>query len=163
MEYGRMECKEISITIIAAILSFLPFAPAPAFGGATTHQMQVSAVIPDRGHCSFETPGPYHITFDPALNPLNPVERNASVTFSVRCRGIGNKASTVIVTRSEFSQRHLIQDSHSIPYNLSLPTSRPVTNNTPVTITVTATIPENSYRNAPSGTYSDTVGITIEP
>ncbi|HOI16325.1 MAG TPA: hypothetical protein PK036_08260 [Geobacteraceae bacterium] len=158
-----MRCKAFFTILLLAAISSLAIVPVPAFGATTTNQMQVSAIILDRGHCSFETPGPYLINFNPALNPFAPVERNASVTFRVRCRGIGHGGSTVIVTRSEFNQLYLEKDSDTIPYNLNLPTSRPVTNNTPVDITVTATIPANSYSNAPAGSYNDTITINIEP
>ncbi|HOP39444.1 MAG TPA: hypothetical protein PLI53_00220 [Geobacteraceae bacterium] len=149
--------------VLAMLIGFL-MSPTPVLGASVTQGMQVAATILDRGHCSFETSGPYLINFDPALDPLAPVERNASVTFQVRCKGVGHHGSTAIVDRTGSEQLYLTKGSDSIPYNLNLPTSEPVLkNNQPVDITVTATIAENTYRNASPGLYSDTITITVEP
>ena len=145
------------------MISRLPLGPAPALGGTTTNQIQVAATILDRGHCSFVTPGPYAINFTPALNPLSAIDRSASVSFSVKCNGLGNKPGTVIVDRDGYSQLYLEKGPDTIAYSLNLPTSAPVTNNTPVSITLTATIAGTAYMNAPSGDYSDTITINVTP
>jgi spore coat protein U-like protein len=161
--FVSMPIKVFLAILFMAILFGFPMRPLPAFGATVTHQMQVAATILDKGHCSFETPGPYLISFDPALDPLSAIERNSSVTFSVKCNGVGNKTSSVVVDRSGAEQLYLKKGSDSIPYSLNLPTSRPVENNKPVDITLTATIAENTYRHASPGLYSDTVTITVEP
>lgn len=148
---------------VLTILFVLTMSPMAVFGASISHQLQVAATILDRGHCSFETPGPYLINFDPALDPLAPIERNASVTFQVRCKGVGHHGSTAVVDRVGAEQLYLTKGSDSIPYSLNLPTSKPVQNNQPVDIAVTATIAENTYRNASPGLYSDTITITVEP
>lgn len=158
-----MHFKAFFISMLLLILFGFPLQSVPAFAASTSHQLQVAAMILDRGHCSFVTPGPYQISFDPALDPLAAIERNASVTFQVNCKGIGNKGSTVIVNRSGSEQLYLTKGSDSIPYSLNLPTSRAVQNNRPVDITLTATIAENSYRNASSGDYGDSITINVLP
>lgn len=138
-------------------------APMPAHARTVTQQLQVAATILDKGNCSFETPGPYAINFNPALNPLAAVDRTASVTFSVKCTGIGNKGSTVIIDREGAGQLYLEKGSDTIPYSLNLPTSKAVTNNNPVPVTLTATIVGSSYSNVPAGDYSDTIIINVTP
>lgn len=160
-----MHYKILPISIVLTILFWLSMDSAVAFGATVTEEMQVAATILDRGHCSFETPGPYLINFDPALDPFAPVERNASVTFQVRCQGVGRHGSTAIVNREGAEQLYLRKGlDDRIAYKLNLPTSKPVLqNNQPVDITVTATIAENAYRNASAGLYSDTITMTVEP
>jgi hypothetical protein len=158
-----MRLKAFFIVLILIMISRLPLGPALAFGGAATNQIQVAATILDRGHCSFATPGPYAINFSPALNPLSAIDRSASVSISVECKGLGNKSGTVIVDRDGYSQLYLKKGPDTIPYSINLPTSAPVTNNTPVSITLTATIAGTAYQTAPSGDYSDTITINVTP
>jgi hypothetical protein len=158
-----MHFKAFFISMLLMILFEFPLNSAPAFAASTSHQLQVAAMILDRGHCSFVTPGPYLISFDPALDPFAPIERNASITFQVNCKGIGNKGSTIIVNRSGAEQLYLSKGTDLIPYNLDLPSSRAVQNNQPVDITLMATIAENSYRNASPGDYGDTITINVLP
>lgn len=152
------------ISVLALIcVACLPLGPVPAYGGTVVQQLQVAATILDKGNCSFETPGPYAINFSPDLNPLAAVDRTASVTFSVKCTGIGNKSSTVVIDREGAGQLYLEKGSDTIPYSLNLPTSRAVTNNIPVPVTLTASISGSAYSNAPAGTYSDTIVINVAP
>lgn len=152
------------LTVLALMCGIhVLLAPIPARAGNVVQQLQVAATILDKGNCSFETPSPYAITFDPALNPLAAVDRSASVTLTVKCTGIGNKSSTVIVDRVGFGQLYLEKGSDTIPYSLNLPTSKVVTNNNPVPITLTATIVGSAYSTAPAGAYSDTITINVTP
>lgn len=158
-----MRCKAFFKVLILLVISWFPLCQTPVFGATATNQIQVAATILDRGHCSFVTPGPYAINFTPALNPLSAIDRSASVSFSVECKGLGNKPGAVIVDRDGYSQLYLEKGPDAIPYSLNLPTSAPVTNNTPVSITLTATIAGTAYKNAPSGDYSDTITINVIP
>lgn len=158
-----MRLMTIFIVSIVLMIAHLPLGQVSALGEMTTNQLQVAATILDRGHCSFVTPGPYVINFNPALNPLSAIDRTASTSFSVICKGLGNKTGTVIIDRDGYSQLYLEKGTDTIPYSLNLPTSAPVTNNNEVPITLTASIAGNTYRDAPSGDYSDTITINVMP
>ncbi len=148
--------KVISMTVLMLL------GAGVVHGRSTTSQLQVAATILGKGNCSFVTPGPYLINFSP-LNPFLATDQTANVTFSVNCTGLGNGTSVVVVDRVGANQLYLTKGTDTIPYYLNLPTSEPVKNNTPVSVTLTATILGNTYKNAPAGNYSDTITINVAP
>ena len=158
-----MRSKALTTALALTIVTRLLLSPGFAQGGSTTDQLQAAAIILGKGKCSLVTPGPYAINFAPALNPFSAIDRSASVAFSVNCTGLGNGVSAVIVDRVGANQLYLSKGSDTIPYSLNLPTSAPVTNNNPVTVSLTATIIGNAYQNAPTGNYSDTITINVMP
>lgn len=158
-----MRFKALTTALALTIVARLLLSPGMAQGSTATNQLQASAIILGKGKCSFVTLGPHAINFAPALNPFSAIDRSASVTFSVSCTGIGNGTSAVIVDRVGASQLYLSKGLDTIPYSLNLPTSASVTNNSPVTVTLTATIIGNAYKNAPAGDYSDTITINVTP
>jgi len=158
-----MRPETLTTALALTIITRLLLSPVAAYGSSATMQLQAAATILGKGNCSFVTPGPYAINFAPALNPFSAIDRSASVTFSVNCTGIGNGVSAVVVDRVGANQLYLAKGPDTIPYSLNLPTSAPVTNNNPVTVTLTATIIGNAYQNAPAGNYSDTITINVTP
>lgn len=134
-------------------------------GAASCADLQVSAtILLGKGTCSFKSVTP--ALFDPALDPFSAPDRTAEATITVNCKGLGNKTGTVVVQRQASSPlylRHTLNPADTIAYSLNLPRSEPITNNSDLDITVTATIIGSAYRNAPSGIYSDTVGIEVLP
>jgi hypothetical protein len=158
-----MRSKALSAALALATVARLLLIPGAAHGISATGQLQAAATILGNGKCSFVTPGPYTIDFAPALNPFSAIDRSASVAFSVKCTGLGNGSSAVIVDRVGANQLYLSKGPDTIPYSLNLPTSAPVTNNNPVTVTLTATILGTAYQSAPTGSYSDTIIINVIP
>lgn len=130
---------------------------APARGN-----LSVSAYITGVGYCLVTNT--QDIAFG-TLNPLNPVNVQASGSVSVLCLGFG-RGFTVGVTQVTPSPLLLTNGSDSIPYTLELPTS--VTRTTggllvSFTIPIKADIQGIDYRQASAGNYTDTVTLEITP
>ena len=157
------------------ILFLLALVIFPIFGCPTASRaetLSISAFILGKGKCTIATPADKNLYLNFGdLDPLSPssADTHESVTFTVRCVGIPkkNEPSTVVVSRQTGGPLTLKHTTPSlpdlIPYSLGLPTSVPVYNNTPTSITVTGTISREAYRLASVGAYRDTVLLDILP
>jgi spore coat protein U-like protein len=130
---------------------------APAKGN-----LAVSAYITGIGWCIVNTT--QNIAFG-TLNPLNPVNVQASGSIGVRCLGFGS-GFTVGVTQVTPSPLSLKSGSNKIPYYLEVPTSATSTTGgilVDLTIPIKADIQGLDYKLAPAGPYTDTVTLQITP
>jgi spore coat protein U-like protein len=132
---------------------------APAKGN-----LSVSAHITGVGWCVVRNT--QNIAFGD-LNPLAPVNVQATGSIDVRCLGFGS-TFTVGVTQVTPDPLLLTSGSNSIPYTLDLPTSSTIPdggfiNLVDLSIPITAHIQGTDYKLAPAGSYSDTVTIQITP
>lgn len=150
------------MTLLRAAITaaFIMAAAAPGYT-ASRADLAVSAYITSWGYCWVENA--QDITFAP-LDPLNPVNVQATGNIRVGCLGFSNNF-TVGVTQVTPSPLLLINGSHSIPYTLDLPasTSGPVYLYGSINVPVTAQIQGADYRMAAAGSYADTVTIQITP
>jgi spore coat protein U-like protein len=144
----------IIVGLILAIASIGHAAPARG-------NIAVSAYISSWGYCTVRNV--QDIAFG-AINPLNPVNVQATGYIRVRCIGY-NSNFTVGVTQVTPSPLLLTSGPHSIPYTLDLPTS----GTTPLFIVGNLDIPIKAhiqwadYKLAPAGSYSNTVTVQITP
>jgi len=149
-----------NLPILGAVLGAMFFPTV-----ASCVEMQVSTtILLGKGTCSIVSVTP--ATFTPALDPISAANRTADATITVNCKGLGNKTGTVALQRQNTNPLNLhntLTPTDTIGYSLNLPGSTPVTNNTDVPITVTATILGSAYQNAAAGIYTDSVGIEVLP
>ncbi len=130
---------------------------APAMGN-----LAVSAYITGTGFCIVRNT--QNIAFG-ALNPLNPVDVQATGSVGVRCLGFGS-TFTVGVTQVTPSPLLMTSGPNTILYTLELPTSATRTTGgilVDLTIPIKGNIQGNDYQFAPAGSYSDTVMLQITP
>jgi spore coat protein U-like protein len=145
----------ITVALIIATTSMGHAAPAKG-------NLAVSAYITGVGFCLVNTT--QNIAFG-ALNPLNPVNVQASGSISVVCLGFGS-GFTVGVTQVTPSPLNLKSGANKIPYYLEVPTSATSTTGgiiVNLTIPIKADIQGLDYKFAPAGSYSDTVTLQITP
>lgn len=135
-------------------------AATPAYA-ASSGDLAVSAYITSTGYCWVRNI--QNITFAP-LDPLNPVNVQATGRVDVRCVGWSSNF-TVGVTQVTPSPLFLTNGSKTIPYTLDLPTSvsGPVFLMGSLSVPITARIQGADYRFAAAGTYTDTVTVQIDP
>ena len=147
-----------ALIIVALILATtLTGYAAPAKGN-----LAVSAYITGTGYCLVNAT--QDIAFG-ALNPLNPVNVQASGSVGVVCLGFGT-GFTVGVTQVTASPLTLKSGANTISYYLETPTS--ATSSTGglivnLTIPIKADIQGINYKYAPAGSYTDTVTLQITP
>jgi spore coat protein U-like protein len=130
---------------------------APAKGS-----LAVSAYITGTGYCILNST--QDIAFG-ALNPLNPVNVQATGNVSVVCLGFGT-GFTVGVTQVTASPLTLKSGANTISYYLETPTSATSTTGgliVNLTIPIKADIQGINYKYAPAGSYTDTVTLQINP
>ena len=118
--------------------------------------------------CAFQGGASPAITF-PALDPSNAVVATASTQLRIRCTGAGvPPPSSWTITGSgawpTFSLQMTVGGTtYLIPYTLSGPTFVSSSGPSNQTYQLTATIQPTAYLNAPAGTYSDSLSVTVNP
>jgi len=155
--WNPMALLKVFIIALLILASISKGYAAPARGN-----LAVSAYITGVGFCLVRST--QDIAFG-ALNPLNPVNVQATGSVSVRCLGFGS-GFTVGVTQVTPSPLLLTSGPNSILYTLELPTS--VTRTTgglivDLTIPIKADIQGLDYKLAPAGSYTDIVTLQITP
>lgn len=150
--------SQLRVFIIALLIlaSFSKVYAAPAKGN-----LAVSAFITGVGFCLVNTT--QNIAFG-ALNPLNPVNVQASGSIGVMCLGFGS-GFTVGVSQVTPSPLTLKSGPNTISYYLEAPTSAtsPTGGIVNLTIPIKADIQGLDYKFAPAGSYTDTVTLQITP
>jgi len=157
------------------IVVFLHTTACLGFAAPAKGNLAVSAYITSEGRCSVDSTKTTNIAFG-TLNPLNPVDVQASGSIVVRCQGFGRNPGpgsgnsfTVGVTQATASPLTLKSGSNTITYTLELPTS--VTSSQVsqgwkifnLTIPITADIQGVNYKTAPAGNYTSTVTLQVSP
>jgi len=151
----------MTLVRVIIIVVMLMVVATPGRAAAASGNLDVSAFITSWGACSVSNT--QNITFAD-LNPLNPLDVQATGSVSVSCIGFNNNF-TVGVTQVTPDPLLLTSGPNSIPYTLNLPTSvtAPLFFFGSRTIPIIANIAGNDYKLAPAGSYTDTVTLEISP
>lgn len=158
--------------IIGAILSILfAFVVFPHLAHASdTGTVTVSATVLSKNQCKFSS-ATAALAFG-NLDPANPVNKTVNTSITFRCMGSSPIATFFISDNDGLHEtgpnanrmRHTTLPTEYIPYAFSLnPTSGTIPKNTYHTLTITGTVNGTDYANAATGTYADTVVITLVP
>jgi len=149
--------KLLAIAAAAAIMATAGTAMA-----VNTADLSVTATVSNV--CSVSSIG--SMSF-PALDPTNPVQVTATTTMGVTCtNGMAYNVKTGTGLHSSGTQANLQMGSSSadrIPYSVSGPTGGGTGSGALQSLTLTGTIAANTYNTASTGTYTDTMVITVEP
>jgi spore coat protein U-like protein len=155
------------ILLIALILNVAMLHPAAA---ADTSIVSVSATVVSKNNCKFNS-ATAALAFG-NLDPANPVNKTVNTSVTFRCMGSSPMATFFIGDDDGLNEsgpnanrmKHSTIGTEYIPYMFTLnPTSGTVPKNTVQTLTISGTVNGTDYQNAATGTYSDTVVITLAP
>lgn len=152
-----MVCSRTFLIALLVLSTTVRGYAAPANG-----TLAVSAYLTGTGYCILNTT--QNIAFG-VLNPLTPVNVQATGSVSVTCLNFGT-GFTVGVSQVTPAPLTLKSGSNTIPYYLEVPTSgTSVTGGLIVnlTIPIKADIQGTNYKYAPAGSYADTVTLQITP
>lgn len=138
--------------------------------GAASSTITVSAVVLSKSVCKFSS-NAAALDFG-MLDPGNAVDVTTSTSLEFRCMG-SSPTATYVVTDDDGMHdtgpnanrmRHLSVAGQYLPYSMTVsPDSGTVPKGEYRTLTISGTVRGPDYRNAVSGSYSDTVVITINP
>jgi hypothetical protein len=128
----------------------------------------VSAAVLSKNSCVFQAPTTAAITFviDPGSSS-GTLQQSAQLFFI--CHGSSNPATFTFshdygVNASAPPNIMKSASGKSLNYTITLsPSSGTVAKNSPQTLTVTANIAQNDYKNAVADTYTDTVVVSLNP
>ena len=140
---------------------------------ADSNTVSVTAVVISRGNCTFRPPRNATATLDfGSLDPANPMDKNATATLIVRCQAQGNNLLTYYISDdaglyetgpNASRMKHTTQTEY-LPYSFIVdPRSETVNKIYERTLTITGTIRGVNYQDARSGSYTDTVVLSIAP
>lgn len=156
-----MEVK--SFALGAAALGMLGLSGLAA-AASTTHQLNVSATV--QGSCRFNSSGPTALSFG-GIDPASTANAVANANVLFRCTS-GTTSSVTKAGVNDSAGTHRVTDgSNFIPYTATLAGDVQVGTGYGAgqdkTLTVTGTITPTDFQNAPAGTYTDTLTLTIAP
>jgi spore coat protein U-like protein len=153
---------------VALILFILGI--ASIVNAADTHVVSVTATVLSKSQCKFNSKTS-NLNFG-NLEPANPIDKTTSTSITFRCGGSAPNATFSITDDDGLYEtgpnanrmRHTTITTEYLPYSLTLnPTSGTVPKNTDQTLTIAGTVKGVDYQDALSGSYSDTVVISIAP
>ncbi len=159
--------KYIGAFLIILVLNIVLFQQAFA---ANTSTVSVSATVVSKSNCKFRS-ATAALNFG-ILDPSNPVNKSVNTSINFRCAGSAPIATFFITDDDGLYEtgldanrmRHTTINTEYIPYTFTLnPTSGTVPKNTDQTLSISGTVNGTDYQNAATGTYSDTVVITLTP
>ena len=138
---------------------------APAAGA---HTITVSATVLAGGNCRFQAAAS---SISLSIDPASGAPGTASGTLSIRCNSAAANVAWNLSANSglygsspsALRMRHGTSATEFLPYTLSFPASGIVPRNTWRSLTVTATVLPADFQNALSGTYSDSVALSLLP
>jgi spore coat protein U-like protein len=139
----------------------------PAFAASTTNTLNVSANV--TGNCKFNSAGPTALTIANSGVNIDPsLAGNATGSANVLFRCTNGTTSSVLVGAGlNFSVGLRVKDAGAnyMNYALVLAGDAQVGSGfgSDKTLTVTGTILNADFINAPAGAYTDTVVLTISP
>ena len=153
---------------VALILFILGI--ASIVNAADTHMVAVTATVLSKSECKFNSKTS-NLNFG-NVDPANPIDKTTSTSITFRCGGSPPSATFSITDDDGLYEtgpdanrmRHTTVTTEYLLYSLTLnPTSGTVPKNTDQTLTITGTVKGVDYQDALSGSYSDTVVISITP
>lgn len=160
-----MKKKFLIFSLVVMSLAFLQTSHA-----ADTRTVTVTATVLSKNQCKFSS-ATAALAFG-TLDPANPVNKTVNTSITFRCMGSSPIATFFISDNDGLYEtgpnanrmRHTTLPTEYIPYVFSLsPTSGTIPKNTYHTLTINGTVNGTDYANAATGTYSDTVVVTIAP
>jgi hypothetical protein len=137
---------------------------------ADTHMVAVTATVLSKSQCKFNSKTS-NLNFG-NLDPANPIDKTTSTSITFRCGGSAPNATFSITDDDGLYEtgpnanrmRHTTITTEYLSYSLTLnPTSGTLPKNTDQTLTIAGTVKGVDYQDALSGSYSDTVVISIAP
>lgn len=145
--------------VLAVALAIMVGLPAMSFAAGTT-TVSVSATVV--GTCKFNTGGSVSFTLDPSVGG------NVSGTVTQPQFWCTKNATYTITDDYGLNEngtiRRMTNGTDFIPYSFSYTsTGTGQGKNSPITMDITAQVQEADYVDAPAGTYTDTVTLTINP
>lgn len=153
---------------VALILFILGI--ASIVNAADTHMVAVTATVLSKSECKFNSKTS-NLNFG-NLDPVNPIDKTTNTSITFRCGGSAPSATFSVTDDDGLYEtgpnanrmRHTTITTEYLPYSLTLnPTSGTVPKNTDQTLTITGTVKGVDYQDALSGSYSDTVVISVAP
>jgi spore coat protein U-like protein len=158
--------------IIGAFLSilFMLVAFSHPADATDTSTVTVSATVVSKNQCKFNS-ATAALAFG-NLDAANPTNKTVNTSITFRCMGSSPMATFFMSDDDGLYEtgpnanrmRHTTIGTEYIPYLFSLsPPSGTVPKNTVQALTITGTVNGVDYENAATGTYSDTVVITLNP
>jgi Spore Coat Protein U domain len=139
-------------------------------GAAGGHVLAVSATVPSKNVCRFQTTGPTALPFG-AINPGGTSPVTVNLTLQYRCNGSDAVAAWAVTSDDGLYEsgagqprmRHGTVLTAFLPYTLTFPAAGTVPRNTITNMAISATIAPADYANARAGAYADTVILSIQP
>ena len=149
----------------ALLLAACAHAQAQPAGG----DIAVTLTILSKSNCKFTTtPASPALAFG-AIHPGTAGAVTASLNATFECKGSA-PAATFLVSAGNglfFNGTRRMRHANTtsfLPYSVSLsPTTATVPKNTPVNLTVTATVAVPDFQDAIAGFYSDTLVVSVTP
>jgi spore coat protein U-like protein len=173
METRQMKTGRIgrAISLAAMVLVVLAVAlPPVAAEAASSTTLSVTATVLSKSICKFRTV-PLPLAFGP-IDPGGSGDVTATTSIVIRCQGSLAIATFSITDDDGLHEtgldqnrmQHTVDPAAYLPYTLDVsPSSGPVAKNVDLTVTITGTVAETGYRDAPVGDYADTVVLTLLP
>ncbi len=165
-----LSLKEIRVKRLFLVFVLSNFLIGYEAYGGDTNVVSVSATVLSKSECKFNSKTAL-LNFG-NLDPSNPIDRTINTSITFRCGGSAPMATFFITDDDGLHKagpdqnrmRHATITSEYLPYSLTLnPSSGTVPKNTNQTLTITGTVKGVDYQVATSGSYSDTVVISISP
>jgi spore coat protein U-like protein len=149
-----------------AAIAALTLVPLAGQAASTTHTVNVSATV--NGSCRFENSGPTALSFGTLDQSVATNATASTGNIAFRCTtGVNSSVTKASPNDSAPNAHRLVDGANSIPYTATL-------NNAVQTgsghgaggtknMTVSGTILNADYVDAPAGSYADTLTLTITP
>ena len=157
--------------VLFAIITLSIFMATNISFAADSNVVSVTATVISRGNCTFRS-RTAALDFG-SLDPASPIDKSVSTTIIYRCQAQGNRPITFAMTDDDGlyetgpnapRMRHTTQPTEYMPYSITLnPTSGTVPKTQEFPLTVTGTVRGLDYQDARTGSYSDTVVVSIDP
>lgn len=156
--------------LISSIGLFLFVVFLQIVDAADTSTVTVSATVISKNQCKFNS-ATAALAFG-HLDPANPINKTVDTSITFRCMGSSPMATFFMSDDNGLYEtgpnanrmRHTTIVTEYIPYTFTLsPTSGTVPKNIVQTLTISGTVNGTDYKDAATGTYSDTVVITLAP
>ena len=135
---------------------------------AGTNNLAVTATVLSKSNCRFNSATSSLNLGN--LDPANPIDVTLTATVGFVCRGSANPATFFnsddggLYNSGGPRMRHTTALTEFLPYSLTLsPVTATVPKNVSQTLTITGKVLGSNYKNAYTGSYNDTVVISIVP
>lgn len=164
-------CRQVLLPLRGALTAALLLASGLAAQAATSSgTLPVTATVLSKNVCKFVTPN-VNVPFG-TIDPRLATNATVTVTTTFKCTGSAPTAAFLITVNDGLwstganarRMRHATTTTEFMPYSLAVsPTTGTVAKNVNQVLTITGTVLPVNYQDRFSGTYSDTVVLTLTP